>query len=375
MKYTFQLKPGFSLYLDLLRFFAALLVYVSHAGYFAKFRLPIIGDSGSQGVIIFFVLSGFVVAFTALRKHGDVTGYMVARLARLWSLVIPAIALTIILDVCGQQIFASAYAPMQPYSISKWIASASINALFLNQIWFLNIWLGTNGPFWSMSYEFWYYVIFASLIYFKGKKRLLLGAIAALIAGPGILIALPVWLMGVALYKSIKMGYEFPNPMLSLLLFMITALIFVYYVGFDGRVFFEYIPFDFRFANLKNWGVNFWPESYLLGILVTLHLYAASRINSLYYPSKWIVSAVRNGAKISFGLYLFHYPLMYFVKALLFKMGVSHSVLFSCIIYVVPFFVASYLAVKCEVLKEIFSKSMNGLVVRLKNKRTLMNKA
>lgn len=46
-----QLTPAFSRYLDLLRFLAALLVCLAHAGHIAQARLPILGRNGSPGVI------------------------------------------------------------------------------------------------------------------------------------------------------------------------------------------------------------------------------------------------------------------------------------------------------------------------------------
>src|SRR5207247_1357633 len=59
----------------------------------------------------------------------------------------------------------------------------------------------TNLPFWSLSYEFWYYVAFgvATLIR-PARLRNLMVLVVLLIAGPAILLLMPCWLVGVALF-------------------------------------------------------------------------------------------------------------------------------------------------------------------------------
>src|SRR5206468_3939655 len=66
-----------------------------------------------------------------------------------------------------------------------------------------NVSPGTNGPFWSLSYEFWYYIIFAAGVYFTGKKKIAGVTCVALIAGPKILVGLPIWLMGAGVYFAV----------------------------------------------------------------------------------------------------------------------------------------------------------------------------
>lgn len=363
-----QLAPAFSLYLDLLRFLAALLVYVAHAGHFAQARLPLLGRHGSHGVIVFFVLSGFVIAFTARRRHASVGDYMVARLARLWSIALPAILLTMLLDLAGQQLSMAAYAPLQPYTPFKWAASAAASALFLNQVWWFDIWLGSNGPYWSLSYEFWYYAIFAPLIYFRGAKRLVWTAAAALVAGPGILVALPVWLVGVGLYHALHhASRRAPAPgrkTLPWLTWLISALLLLAYMTADGRRLFSDSGLVFPLTGLKQWGVGFWPESYLLGMLVGLHLYGFARMQLRRLPAPRIAGLLRAAAEASFGLYLFHYPLMLFIKALLFKLGAVSGPLYVGAIYLLPLALSVWLALLCEPLKKILAARLQRLVRR-----------
>ncbi len=70
--------------------------------------------------------------------------------------------------------------------------------LFTNQLWFSNVTPGYNGPFWSLGYEIWYYLIFAAAYFSNGFWRFALTLLCIAIAGPRIIILFPLWLMGVA---------------------------------------------------------------------------------------------------------------------------------------------------------------------------------
>ena len=84
------LSKPFSIYLDLVRFTAACLVYLWHS----NMRLLVTdvlpaSNSGHSSVIVFFVLSGFVIAFVTDTKEGHWIDYTSSRLSRVFSVVIP----------------------------------------------------------------------------------------------------------------------------------------------------------------------------------------------------------------------------------------------------------------------------------------------
>src|SRR5436309_9308252 len=94
-----------SLYLDALRFGAALTVFVSHystgrisGGLFWQF------DRGRTAVLVFFVLSGFVIAWVTETRERTLEEYGHSRVARLYSVIIPAFVLTAALDSVGKAI-------------------------------------------------------------------------------------------------------------------------------------------------------------------------------------------------------------------------------------------------------------------------------
>ena len=92
-----------SIYLDLIRFTAAVFVFLTHAsreqssgGFLWQLQF------GREAVDVFFVLSGFVIAHVVETRERSALAYAVARAARLYSVALPALALTFLLDRIGQ---------------------------------------------------------------------------------------------------------------------------------------------------------------------------------------------------------------------------------------------------------------------------------
>ena len=106
-----------SIYLDLVRFGAAFVVLLSHLAYsrFTGGSYSFLREynQGSDAVVLFFVLSGLVIAYTTDAKRsgasGDMSRYLVSRFSRLYSVVLPAIVLGLLLDAWGNAIDQRAY--------------------------------------------------------------------------------------------------------------------------------------------------------------------------------------------------------------------------------------------------------------------------
>src|SRR5579871_3297505 len=191
-----------STYLDLLRISVASVVLLDHYG-----RHQFNGELfwrmqalGHFAVVIFFVLSGFVIAYTAEQKEHSLEDFVISRLARLYSVVIPAVLLSFCVDRIGMLRDVSAYDPTDETNPLLRMAAA---LSFLSQSWFADIRIFSDRSYWSLPYEFWYYAMFAGAFYCRGKIRLLWVAISAAIAGPKILLYLPLWVGGVLAYKSL----------------------------------------------------------------------------------------------------------------------------------------------------------------------------
>ena len=191
-----------SLYLDALRFGAALAVFVSHystgrisGGLFWQF------DGGRTAVLVFFVLSGFVIAWVSDTRERTLEEYGLSRVARLYSVIIPAFVLTAVLDSIGKAIDPRLYGPEWGHSMAHPVIDYALSAVFLGESWTIRVLPGFNVPYWSLNYEAWYYVLFAAAIFLRGRPRIAAVIVAALLAGPRILFLLPVWLMGVAAWR------------------------------------------------------------------------------------------------------------------------------------------------------------------------------
>ena len=217
-------------YIDLLRGLAALAVVLGHTR--AIMNTPwgqsehtflgatwvLLSSHGNVAVVIFFVLSGYMVGGAIL---GQIAGgkwswslYGVTRMTRLYVVLIPALFITMGFDFLGQYLAPAAdvYAghgdngmtllkdPQQAHALTTFLG----NLGFLQDICFPVY--GSNGSLWSLSYEFWYYLLFPCLclviipIPGAGMKSrfmyfLLFSGMVWLIGAKGLWLMLP-WLAG-----------------------------------------------------------------------------------------------------------------------------------------------------------------------------------
>lgn len=292
-----------SAYLDLLRILAAFAVFVSHLSWrkLTGGFLWQLQSLGHPAVVVFFVLSGFVIQYVASTKEATIESYTVARFARLYSVVLPALALIFACDTFGMSHNASVYIlDHETFPVERLTAAA----LFFNQSWKLHLSPLSNSAFWSLPYEFWYYQIFAAAIFFAGKTRFALIIGVMLITGPAILLLLPVWLLGVAAYRvsvRIRIG-KIPGALLWLggvagiiaSVMLRNAGVFHIYANVD------FVPPEFSLAD------------YLLGVSVAGSIVGAAYLD---LPLARFAKPLAAVAGITFALYLFHLPLLHLAAA------------------------------------------------------------
>lgn len=304
----------FSLYLDAVRFLAALLVLFYHANWI--YRPEILFTSlGHEAVVIFFVLSGFVIAYVADTREQDFRGFMVARGARIFSVAIPAIILTAVLDFSGFWIDESVY----PEGYRAWdlpVIRVITSGLFLNEIWTLGIQLFTNVPYWSLNYEVWYYLLFGILFFFEGRRRWLLFSLLCLMLGPKIVLLMPVWWMGVWVYRSNVLA-QLSVPLAWLCL--VTSLAGGYwYVHLNlGQLGWDYLKQ--LLGDDLHLQLSFsrqFVSDYYLGAVLSLHFVGLrvllAQVQDL---PKRLEFCIRYLAGATFSIYLFHQPLLWFYSA------------------------------------------------------------
>ena len=152
---------------------------------------------GHEAVMIFFVLSGYLVGGSLLNQKNrfDFFIYGINRLTRLWIVLVPAMLLTIVIDqiiyINHSEVLAGAYAEIWASGPENTTFTREPH-VFIANIFFQMIVLtpifGTNAPTWSLSNEFYYYCLFPAFMLCFGyignpeKKvpRILIGSISVI---------------------------------------------------------------------------------------------------------------------------------------------------------------------------------------------------
>jgi peptidoglycan/LPS O-acetylase OafA/YrhL len=309
------LGKTFSIYLDLVRFVAACLVYVHHSNrrLLVHDILPF-SEYGHSLVIVFFVLSGFVIAFVTDTKERDWAAYAASRISRIYSVAVPAVLLTVALDAVGTPLYPEMYG----YPFDHFFLRVVGSLLLLNETWFVAITSFSNVPYWSICYEMWYYAAFGCMVFLPRRAALWAVALLALVLGPKIVLLAPVWGMGVILYRWQRLQHI---PQLYAWLLVVGSWV--------GIFVFHWLDVDGMLANgLKSligepWHIElnfskFFLSDYLLGILVFLNFAGMRRVSDslapvllrLERPIRWLAS-------YTLSLYLLHQPLLLFWAAVL----------------------------------------------------------
>jgi len=163
-----KITPHDSVSLDFLRGISAQLVLIGHLlsfyGYQKSYNLPIIQNFG---VLVFFVLSGFLIVQTSLLKgksYGFIN-YSIDRFSRIFYSFLPALLIVGFLDFFLKNYY-SGY-----YNFGK------IN--FLSNLFMLQAMpyghnfgiesYGTARIFWTVSIEWWFYIFFGILFFYRDR--------------------------------------------------------------------------------------------------------------------------------------------------------------------------------------------------------------
>jgi peptidoglycan/LPS O-acetylase OafA/YrhL len=305
----------FSVYLDLIRFGAALLVYMWHSNqrFLTTAILPA-SNYGHSAVIVFFVLSGFVIAFITDTRESTPSRYVASRIARVFSVAAPAIVLTLVLDSFGRLLYPAIY----DYPYDQFLVRAVSSLFMLNEVWFVSITSFSNVPYWSICYEWWYYVTFGLVMFLPPRLGLLVAAATMLVIGPKVILLAPVWWAGVLLYRW--------RWLLDLSVATSWAMVSISLVGIV--VFHRLDMMGVGESWLRSWIGNETVYSlafskrviadYLLGILVFMNF--AGMRNIVAQKGDWLLSIaapVRFVANFTFTLYLLHQPFFLFWAAVI----------------------------------------------------------
>lgn len=307
---TTKLPKAFSIYLDLVRFTAACLVYLYHSNqrWLVEPILPL-AYHGHSSVIVFFVLSGYVIAYVTDTKERDWATYTASRLSRVYSVALPTIVLTVLLDWVGRHFLAEPY--IYPFD---WFGARILSSLVMtNEVWFVSITSFSNVPYWSICYEAWYYVAFGLLAFLPRRKAWVLVGLLALLLGPKVVMLAPIWGLGVLLYHWRGLADTSEHTGWALVVGSIIGITLYLHFGVEKTA---SAPFQALLG--KHWFEQFafsrwFIGDYLLGPLVMLHFAGMRRVaGRLGGLLSTIERPVRLLAAYTFTLYLLHQPFFLF---------------------------------------------------------------
>jgi peptidoglycan/LPS O-acetylase OafA/YrhL len=298
--------------MDVLRFAAAYYVFLFHLKKLKigpDFLLNAVPDRGHDAVILFFVLSGYVIAATVDRKKAaGWKDYFLDRTARVYSVALPTLLL------CAAVTIAISFLKVGHGAtelVSGLLGSSLINVFFLGQSWHLEEWVAYNQPYWSLCYEVMYYLLFGVVIFGRGIWRWLGLLLVALLAGPKVLLLLPCWMLGVIAYH-LRDKWQLSLRMAIFIGFIFPPLVLVLLnkVGFGPAVRQLLDELIVNRKDILEFSEDFLID-YVTALLVAINLYAA-RFVPLQLPT-FLISFVRKGASMSFTLYLMHMPMIYLI--------------------------------------------------------------
>jgi len=313
-----------SVLLDLVRAVAALLVCLEHwrnllyvdypqiAGHRSLLAAPyVMTGAGHQAVVIFFVLSGYLISGSIFRMTQRAEWswklYLTHRLVRLWIVLVPALLLGALLDNLGLQLHLAPalYAGQTGTHMLGDISTLLHPTIFFGNLFFVQTILvptfGSNGPMWSLANEFWYYVLFpcAFLALRPGMRahwRILNALVffaCAWFVGRTILLLFPLWLLGTLLAVI-------PPPRCSAFVCALAAVV--------------YFPLLFFLA--KTHVVQGVPSDYIPGAATFVFLWLLLGAKSAA-PANAGVHLARVGARFSYTLYLVHVSFLVLLTALI----------------------------------------------------------
>jgi peptidoglycan/LPS O-acetylase OafA/YrhL len=338
-----------------LRYFAALLVFLSHSTWEgSSLHLANIYESGYVGVSFFFLLSGFVISYSYKEKILDhslgFVKYALMRLARLY----PLYLLTTL--------------PFVLYSLYKF--DFSLLKLLLNFL-YLQSWVPSstyyfsfNAPSWSLSNEMFFYICFFPLVFVKTRNLLKIFLILLLT------IVLCAFFVDFCCSEQKFFGRNtfahwlfYIFPAFRLLEFVVGMLLFKLWESHFRIPSWMILP-SYVLLIASMYFANEVPESFRMSLFflpfIVLFFYshlADSGLIIRFFSTKIMVLL----GNASFAFYLIHQELIVIFKRILVKFDLSNFSFF-----VFSFFAISLLSIVTYVLYELKVESYLKRLIREK---------
>lgn len=304
-----------SVRLDLLRGLAAILVLIGHwkimffvdypniSAHRIWFAIPyVLCSAGHQAVLIFFVLSGYLISSSVFRSldrdQWQWRSYLTHRFVRLWIVLIPGLILGALWDWIGLHHghFPGLYNGSNPKSHAVDVFKTFSAGTFAGNLAFLQTLrvpvFGSNGALWSLANEFWYYLLFPFGLFALRRNTasaqrtlyIVLFLVVAWFTRSSILLLFPIWLAGtaLALLPSLRLR--------SWHTFAATTI---------------YAPLVFFFAKV-NFSTSL-VQDYLFGLATFFFIWIVTSTRRPAQAST-VTDFARTTARFSYTLYIVHMP-------------------------------------------------------------------
>lgn len=299
---TRRLTPGVRAGLDVARALAALYVVAHHTIDLAG-PLRAIFSFGQEAVLVFFLLSGFVIFANERDRSARPRGYYLRRLRRIYPPMVFAMVVSTVLWGLG----LIPVSPSWQSALGTLFALQDIDVLKPGVI--VGPYLG-NSPLWSLSYEIAFYLLFPFVMILWRRSqlatRIVVPAVCVLAYGSYLLLPnhfslvlayFMLWWAGAMaahLWMSGRLNLRSSLPEVSgLLSLSLVAFVGVFVYGFSGLGFFPFlIARHFLFA----------IALYFL-LLTPVRKWMARSSLGLAGPAATVAS-------ISYGIYVIHYPVL-----------------------------------------------------------------
>lgn len=288
--------------LEAIRGFAAFYVVLHHLipKKFFFFGIDIFGF-GQEAVILFFVLSGFVIQYSYEKKYTSTSAFLLKRFIRIYiPLFIVFIANYATLSIGNNELININYQNLFGNIFMLQDSTAKPNILFKS-------FLG-NLPLWSLSYEWWFYILFI-VISKKIKKNksiivYIIGTISAItyLYYPNfinrILMYFIIWWMGVDLARlySKNTQISFKTIKIPLIFLLLNILILIFNVKLNYRdgatvgisPVLELRHFIFAFVSVSS--AIIWKQFKWISFNYTIGLFEPlAKISFVLYISHWFL--------------------------------------------------------------------------------------
>ncbi len=322
-----------SIHLDALRGFAAFSVLLNHwrDAFFVDYRaLPhhsfiltmayLLAGLGRQWVIVFFVMSGYLVGGSVIKAvHSERwtwPGYLLSRLTRLYIVLLPALLLGGAMDWIGMHlpgtaVIYSGHSGM--HALTANVHSTLTLPVLLGNAFFLQTTaflakvghaappFGSNGSLWSLSNEFWYYMAFPPLVFLlaRGRSWRMRMIYAFCLLAWGWFVGRDIVLLGIPWLTGVLIPFLPPIPSRRRWVRISAIALALAFLG-GGLVLDKLL--------------NSFSGDLVLGCTVALLIWVTMHCAISPVPPAYARIAQR-AARSSYTLYLVHLPLLILLKA------------------------------------------------------------